>query len=289
MITHLDLPRAGRRSRTSFQEPKRYTGLWVGIGSAVLSAGTQVYASQQQKKLQNQALNAQKGIAADIKYEPIDIEKLRTDAQMNAVANATASLAIERKLSPDVAATREELARQVRADLELGGNLPADVANRVTMAGRTIGARSGIGEGSTTPLTASLLGVSSLDLMNQRRNAASNLLGANALPDAGLDPGTIAGLEVAQNSAMNEFNLMKAGVDSNLASGEAAAKASQLGSQLGLISSGINLAATIGNQYANSRKGIGEKTTYDDFIKTYGKPGSASTPSYTPVDTSGFF
>lgn len=256
---------------------------WVGLGAAVVGAGASIYSSKQQSKAAQKALDAQRGIATDIKYEPIDIEKLKREATAAAIDNATNSLALERQLQPNVAATREELSRQIGDDLKLGGNLTTDVANRVTTAGRTIGARSGTGSGGTVPLTASLLGLSSIDLLNQRRAAAGNLLGANPLPVAGLDPGSIASAEVANNAANNQFNLEKAGVSSNLANSEAAARSAQIGGQAGEVSSLANLLGTgIGayNNYQSNRAGVGSKTTYDDFMKK-----RTQQPSYTPVDT----
>lgn len=280
-----ELPRVGNRSRTAFREPKRYTGLWVGIGSAVLSAGTAVYSSQQQKKLQNKALDAQRGIAGDIEYVPIDIEKLKADATSNAIANATASLAIERQLQPDVSMTREELARQIRTDLQRGGQLPTDVAQQVNTAGRVAGARSNIGPGSTTPLTAALIGLKSTDLINDRRKAAANLLAGTELPAGGLDPGTLASAQIANNNALNQFNLEQSGVASNLAGSQAAASASQLGSQMGLVNSLAGSAKQIGNIYAENNAGKGDRLTYDEFLKRQSTP-TMTTPAYKPVDTS---
>lgn len=217
---------------------------WFAVGTAVVSAGTSIYSATQQSKAAKKAVASQKELLNSLKYEPIDIEKLKADATKSAVENATASLALERSLQPDVANTRSELARQVNADLALGGELSADVSNRVNAAGRVIGARSGIGSGSTTPLTASLLGLSSIDLINQRRGAANSLLAANPLPVTGLDPGQIASTEIAQNAAQNEFNLAKSGVESNLIDSEAAARSAQIGGQVGMVSSLANLIGT---------------------------------------------
>ncbi len=258
---------------------------WGLIAGAAISAGTAIYSSGQQKKAANKALDAQRGIAADIKYEPIDIEKLKYEATQAAIENATNSLALERQLTPKIADTRAELSRQISDDLKLGGELPPDVANRVTTAGRVIGARSGIGSGSTVPLTASLMGISSLDLANQRRQAASNLLRDNPLPIGGLDPGQIASVEVANNAANNQFNLEKAGVASSLANSEAAARTAQIGGQVGTVGALSNLIGSGIGAYQQSRAGIGEKISYDDYLKKYGTPKS-SVPSYTPVDTS---
>lgn len=261
---------------------------WGLIAGAAISAGTAIYSSNQQKKAANKALDAQRGIAADVTYEPIDIEKLKAEATQQAIQNATQSLALERQLQPNVAATRDELSRQISEDLKLGGRLPTDVQNRVTQSARTIGARSGVGSGGTVPLTASLIGLNSIDLINQRRAAAGNLLGANPLPSAGLDPGAVASLEVANNAANNQFNLEKAGVASSLAKSEAAARGAQIGGQVGQVASLGNLIGTgIGayDQYKTSRAGVGEKTTYDEFLKKNKSSMGTTGLGYTPVDT----
>lgn len=243
----------------------------VAAGTALAGVGTSIYSASQQKKATNKALDAQRSIADSVRYEPIDIESLKASAQKNAIENATNSLALERQLTPDVAALRDqtnatklELARQVDEDLRLGGNLSPDVINRVQTAGRLVGAKSGIGSPSAVPLTASLLGIESINLMNSRRNAANSLAGPGELPTAGLDPGTLASLEVADNAANNQFNLEKAGVSSNLANSEAAARSAQIGGQVGMASSLANLLGQGIGGYVNSR---------------------AKSPLYTPVDT----
>lgn len=249
--------------------------VWGALAVAAVGAGTAIYSADQQRKNNNKTLDAQRRIIdEDIKYQPIDIEKLKADATQQAIQNATQSLALERSLQPDVADVRQELSRQVSADLKLGGNLSPDVTNRVTTAGRVIGARSGIGSGSTTPLTASLLGLSSVDLLNQRRAAAGNLLQANDLPNAGLGPGEIASAEVAQNAAQNQFNLAKAGVESNLIQSEADARAAQLGGQAGTISSLTNLLGKGLGAY-NSYQGT---TNYADLLKKIPNQNAATNP-----------
>lgn len=221
---------------------------WVGIGGAVVSAGVGIYSSNQQKKAADKALQAQQDAAGSIKYEPIDIEKLRNDATNQAIENAANSLAIERKLDPTMADTRSELTKQVNADLHAGGNLPADVLNQVNQAGRVIGAQSNIGAGGTTPLTAGLLGLSSLDLIKQRRAAASNLLGQNPLPTGGLDPSELVNLEIARNNQVNQFSADKAGVDANLAESEKTARAAQIAGQVGLVNQLGSSALSIYNK-----------------------------------------
>lgn len=259
----------------------------AGVVGAAAAVGGAAYGARQKEKVQDRAIEAQRGIAENLKYEPIDINKLKLEATQNAIANATASLAIERSLQPDVSATREELARQIRADLERGGELPTDVANTVTTAGRVIGGRSGVGPGGTTPLTAALLGLKSTDLIDDRRRAAERLLSTQDLPVAGLDPGQLASLEVANNAAMNEFNLMKAGVDSNLASSEAAAKASQLGAQGGVLGTLRPLAERVGNIFSTPEEGYFDKnikkgTSGLGLLETY-KPLGGAQPFAGPI------
>lgn len=251
------------------------TMAWIAVGGAVLSAGTSIYSTQQQKKAADKALDAQRGIADNLKYEPIDIEKLKAQATATAIQNATQSLALERELSPDIAAIREELPRQIRSDLESGGTLPTDTVQEVTQAGRVVGARSGSPQ-SAVPLTAGLLGLSSIDLMNQRRAAAGNLLSQSGLPTVGLDPGDVASAEVAQNAAQNPFNLEKAGVSSNLAQSEANARGAQIGGQAGIVSSLGNLARQIGNAYVERQPG-----NYDALLRKV-KPTNVTVLNQNP-------
>lgn len=227
---------------------------------ALVSAGTAIYSATQASKNAKKAAEAQKTIASDIKFEPIDIEKLRREATEQAISNATQSLALERSLQPELAAVRAELPRQIAADLAAPNNvLPTDTVNEVTRAGRVIGSRSGSPE-SALPVTAQLLGLNSVDFMNQRHQQAlrnaQGLLMQNDLAPTGLDPGAIASIEVANNAANNQFNLEKAGVNSTLANNEAAARAAQIGGQVGVASSLGNLGVQIGkglSSYLNKK------------------------------------
>lgn len=173
----------------------------------------------------------------------------------------------------------------MRADLERGGNLPTDVANQVTQSARVIGNRSGGGSGVTTPLTASLIGLNAYDLREKSQADANQFLQLNDLPVAGLDPGSLASIEVAENAANNQFNLEKAGVASNLANSEAAARASQIGSTAGLISSVGNALGKVGQTYADV-----QKQTEAEKLKAKTKPQPAtfnySFPS-TPLGLTG--
>jgi len=203
----------------------------AGAGLAAAAAGTIVSADSARKARNagTDALKSQQQIQAELKYQPIDLEKLKADASAQAAQNATQSLALERLLQPGVADTRAGLQDRVASELKLGGNLSPDVANQVATQARTAGAASGVG-GNAAPLTAALTGQTAQGLLQQRENNAMGLLAANPLPTAGLDPGSLASAEVAQNAAQNQFNLAKAGVASNLVNSQAQLQAANAGS-----------------------------------------------------------
>lgn len=248
---------------------------------AAASVASSVYAAKQTSKAANKAVDAQKAALGDqkallesLRYAPIDVEKLKREASAQAVQNATQSLALERSLQPELANTRQELAKQVNSDLSLRGNLPPDVANRVASEARTVGGRSGT-QDNVGPLTASLIGNTSLDLIRQRQGAAAGLLAMNPLQPTGLDPGALASLEVAQNAAQNQFNLEKAGVSSNLinasvgvANAEAKARGAEIGGQVGIINS---LTGLLGGSPA---------TLYDMLKPKANALASSSTPNF---------
>lgn len=186
------------------------------IAAAASAAGTvsQISAQRKAASAQKDALAQQREIAANLKYEPINIENLKEQTRQQAIANATQSLALERELRPDVAATRQMVAERVRSDLGLGGMLSPDVANQVARASRTVGAMSGAPAG---PLTAAQIGMTAEGLRSQRLGQANQLLQMNPLMPVGLDPGAVASAIVAQNAAMNDFNVAKSGVAGRLA------------------------------------------------------------------------
>lgn len=202
---------------------------WVAVAAAAVGAiGSAVISSDSSRKASHAVSDAAK-VAQDVTYQPIDIAQLTKTAHDQAVQNATDSLALERSLQPGVADTRATLQQSIADQLKQGGNLPPDVANQVERAARVSSGTSGSLGGSSVPLTAQLLGVSALGLLNQRQQNASNLLAANPLPAAGLDPGTLAGLEAQNNAAQNQFNLAKAGVQTNLINSQAQANAASGG------------------------------------------------------------
>lgn len=213
------------------------------IGSAIIGAAGSAVAANQTKK----ALQGAQGVADRLTYQPIDINKVKQDAADQAVTNATASLDLERRLQPDVAATRANLSKTVSDQLALGGKLPPDIANMIAQNARIAGGTSG-GFGGTPGVTAGLLGTSALSLLNSRIGNANSLLAANPLPTAGLDPGSLASLEVGQNSAMNDFNAAKAGVQTNLINSQGQASAAGIGGAANSLSGLLGLYAALGAQ-----------------------------------------
>lgn len=229
--------------------------LAIGVSAAVGTAGAVIASDSSRKALhaQSDALASQKDLAASIKYEPIDLNKLQADAATLAAKNATASLALERQLQPGVADTRAGLQTRVASELAQGGKLSPDIANQVAAAARTAGSASGIG-GNSTGVTAALTGQTAQGLLQQRENNAFSLLSQNALPTAGLDPGALASAEVAQNAAQNQFNLAKAGVNSNLINSQAGLQGASAGANAGLWNSVLSTVGGAANGLINYAK-----------------------------------
>lgn len=255
----------------------------AGAASSIYSATQGAKAANKAVDAQRTALGDQRALLDSLKYTPIDIEKLKRDASANAVQNATQSLALERALQPSLASTREQLAKQVSDELAMGGNLPPDVANRVAMNARTINARTGSQE-NAAPVTAQMIGLTSLDLMRQRQNAAAGLLAANPLQPAGLDPGSLAAAEVAQNAAMNDFNLAKAGGASNLsnsgvslAQSEAQARAAEIGGQTAAFGSLVGLLGQFAPQPA-AKKTVSSPAPFNYSMPKFNYSLSGATP-----------
>jgi hypothetical protein len=241
--------------------------LGVTAAASAASAASSISASRKAASAQKDALAQQRQIAANLRYEPINIENLKEQTRQQAITNATQSLALERELRPDVAATRQMVAERVRNDLALGGQLAPDVANQVARASRTMGALSGAPAG---PLTAAQIGTTAEALRSQRLGQANQLLQTNPLQPVGLDPGALASAIVAQNTAMNDFNAAKAGVNSRLAQSAGqvgAGLAAAQGAERAAIANAIpSLVTSLGGIFSpsptTSGAGMGLNQTY---------------------------
>jgi hypothetical protein len=193
---------------------------WAAVVGGVISIGGSLISANAAKKNASSTSNLQ--------YQPIDIAALQSQAADAAKTNATNSLALEQSLQPNVADTRNELSSQVASDLKSGGNLPTDVANQVSRASITGSNSAGL-FGGGGPLTAANLGLTALNLRNANQQKASNLLAANPLPVAGLDPGQLASASIANTNAENQFNLAKSGALNNANQSSANATGGVLG------------------------------------------------------------
>lgn len=210
---------------------------YISAAASVAGVASSISAGRKAQSAAKDAMLRQQELVANLKYEPVNIENLKEQARQQAITNATQSLALERELTPDVAATRQMVAERVRSDLALGGKLSPDVASQVARAARVSGAMSGAPAG---PLTAAQIGLTAEGLRSQRLGQANQLLQMNPLQPAGLDPGALASAIVAQNAAMNQFNLSKMGAQSNLAQSGAQLQAGTAGLQAGINASALN-------------------------------------------------
>lgn len=183
-------------------------------------------------------------IASGLQYTPIDIGSVTAAAQQQAAANAANSLSLQQQLQPNVAGANATLQAQINQQLKEGGMLPADIADQVATAARVSGGVSGAG-GAAGPYTAALIGQTALGLQQQRQNNAAALVAANPPPVSGLDPGSLASLMVSQNSAQNQFNLQKAGIQTNVLNSQAQLAASGYGAASSLLGSAANLGKSI--------------------------------------------
>lgn len=234
----------------------------ITAAASVAGVASSISAQRKTASATKDALAQQREIAANLKYEPVDIENLKKQAHQQAVQNATQSLALERELSPDVAATRQAVAERVRSDFALGGQLSPDIANQVARAARTSGALSGAPAG---PLTAAQIGLTAEDLKQQRLKNAQSLLDQNKLSMAGLDPGALASLIVSQNAAQNRFNMAKAGD---------AAKLAQSGAQVGAANAATQ--NSINSQLLNAIPGVvGDLRSLGSLFSTPSTGGTA--------------
>lgn len=208
--------------------------------TAVIGTATSVYSASQQKKAAQAAADA----AQNLKYDKIDLDELQAKARQTAEENIVNSLALEEKYTPDVARARKELSSQISDELSMGGYISPDVARQVVGQAFTKANVAGL-EGAAGPVTAATLGMTAMDLKNQRQAKAAQLLAANPLPESGLSPGDLASVSVGQQQAEQQFNIDKSQAIANAAAAKAQANASMVGA-IGSGLSGIGSAYLTG-------------------------------------------
>lgn len=238
--------------------------MWVGIGSAALSAGTTLYTNNKNAK-------ALKGAQA----QPLDIAKVIAEARENAAANLQSSIALENTLRPGTAALR------TTNDLSLGnmasGNTAGIQARDSLLAGLTEGTFSGnpLLEASTSSILDSLKlgGTLGKDVQAQAVKAALEKGGAAGISGSGAARGLVArdlGLTSMQVLQQRQAQGLQAGVAAESAIlgryGAAAGAAGQDIQRAGLLASIIEGRAlpesglspgSIANLY------VGDKNTQD--------------------------
>lgn len=172
------------------------------VGSAAISSSS--------------ASKARKTMTAALQnYERIDLDELQKSAIATARENAVNSMQLERELTPDIANTRETLSKQISSELAMGGQLSEDVINQVSRNAASKANTAGL-YGGGGPITAAMLGLTSMDVAQQRKQNAAALLAANPAPKVGLSPETLASVKIADINNWNQAQLDVAGVKSNI-------------------------------------------------------------------------
>lgn len=248
------------------------------VGSAVVGAGTSIYEGDKAQSAAEQAQQQQEQLAQSLTYTPIDVDQLQKQATAASIANATASLNLQKQLQPNVVAANNALQKQVADNLKLGGQLTPDEQSQVAQAARVAGGSSGA-VGGIGPYTAALTGQSANALMLQREGAAAGVVAANPAPAVGLSPSDLASATIANNNALNQFNLSKAGVQSNLINSNAQLQAGAAGQTAANVGSALNGAASLASLYkpaATPGVTTGTVSPTTPFV----------TPTLAPINTS---
>lgn len=182
------------------------------IAAGVAAAGAVGSAVIQKQGADKAARTMREGLAG---YERIDLDELQKNAVATARENAANSIALEKQLTPDIANTRSTLSKQVSDELSLGGQLSPDVVNQVTAAAQGQANSAGL-YGGGGPITAAMLGLTSMDVANQRKQNAAALLAANPMQQVGLSPESLASISVQDTTNLNQAKLNTAGIQSQL-------------------------------------------------------------------------
>lgn len=169
-------------------------------------------------------------------YRPTNTSDIISQVTGGAPAVGAANLAYNQALAPGMArlnrqvediydplqgSLRETTTKSILDQLNLGGQLPQDVQDAVIRTGLQKGQAGGIGRsGLGRNLVGRDLGLTSLDLLNQRINRAADYTrsapGPNQLykmQDIGFTPGDIASIEIANQNAKNEADIYRSNIE----------------------------------------------------------------------------
>lgn len=216
----------------------------VAVGAGTIAAGAVGSAVVQKKGASKASKAMQAGLES---YEKIDLDELQRNAIATARENAVNSMALEKELTPDIANTRALLSKQVADELALGGQLSPDVVNQVTASGMAKGNAAGL-YGGSGPITAAMLGLTAMDVANQRKANASSLLAANPMQQVGLSPESLAAISVQDQTNYNQAKLNAAGVQSQL----------QMQSAANIGSAITGATSTIGGAMMGKKGSVGD-------------------------------
>lgn len=118
---------------------------------------------------------------------------------------------VEDIYDPNQGKLREQTTQSILQQLGLGGKLPQDVIQSVTQSGLEQGQAAGIGKGiAGRNLVAKDLGLTSLDLLNNRINTAASYTRSAPTPNQlfqpqslGIDPGSYGNLVLGNANTQN--------------------------------------------------------------------------------------
>lgn len=219
--------------------------VWIaGVAAAVVGAGATVYEGAQNREAANKALDATEAATQAATYTPINIPQLQQQATEASIANATASLQLQKNLQPGVYAANQEAQNTVAKQLAAGGQLTPDEVSQVAQAARVAGGSSGA-VGGTGPYTAALIGQSANSLLQQRLGNAEAVSAANPAPAVGLSASDLASATIAGNNAQNQFTLSKLGANQNLINSTAQLTTANNAATLGGINSALTGAGAL--------------------------------------------
>lgn len=122
----------------------------------------------------------------------VDVRALQEMARKEALINALNSSAVEEQISPDTAAIRKELPRQIRTNLE--GGPDQRLSNQWLRQGLSdvIATGADTGSGFARSALADSTRRDYYDEQTRQQQKAAGWLSANPSPVAGLDPGMLA-------------------------------------------------------------------------------------------------
>lgn len=211
-------------------------------------------------------------IASTPELRTFDINGLQTMARREALINAIESKKLEETVSPDVARTRVELSKQIADDLEGGPSV--ELSNMWLKQGLADAIATGADTGSGFARSAIADSTRSDFIADRDRvqGKAGALLAANPQPEAGIDPGALASMDVQTKSdnanardawktsvlaalgnqagnatnAMQQYYQMVSGVEGQNAQAKNAASGSNSALWGNLAGAGIGAGAALG-------------------------------------------